>query len=114
MGLREQFLQRAATRELVKFDAGLADSVYIRPMRKGTKSRVESLATGKKTAKDCSELRWTVLRDCLCDAEGESILAADDRESFDGWDESFVEPIFNESLRVSGITETEQEELEKN
>lgn len=114
MGLRDLFLQRAATREIVQFDAGISDPVYIRPMRKGTKSKVESLASGKKTAKDCSELRWMVLRDCLCDSDGEPILTADDRESFDSWDESFIEPIFNESLRVSKVTENEQEELEKN
>jgi hypothetical protein len=112
MGLRDQFLQRATKRELVPFDAGLESPVFIRPMRKGTKSRVESLCAGKQTAKDCSEVRWITLRDCLCDGDGESLLTADDRSLFDSWDESFIEPIFSEAFRVSGITDKEREELE--
>jgi hypothetical protein len=115
MSLRDKFLKRASTREIVEFDAGLDEPVFLRPMRKATKSRVESIVSkGEKTAKDCSDLRFYALRDCLCDSDGVEILSAADREAFDQMDESFVEPIFNRVLEISGLTQAEVEELEKN
>ena len=114
MSLRDKFLKRAATREIIEFDAGLDEPVFIRPMRKATKSKAESIASKEKTAKDCSDLRFIVLRDCLCDSDGVELLSAGDRQEFDQMDESFVEPIFNRVLQISGLTENEIEELEKN
>lgn len=115
MSLRDKFLRRAATRELVQFEVGLDEPVYLRPMRKATKSKVEAIASkDEKTGKDCSDMRFVALRDCLCESDGESILSANDRIEFDQMDESFVEPIFNKVLEISGLTSSEVEELEKN
>lgn len=115
MSLRDKFLKRAATREIIEFDAGLDEPVFIRPMRKAMKSKVEAIASkGDKTAKDCSDMRFIALRDCLCDSDGIELLSAGDRQEFDQMDESFVEPIFNRVLQISGLTESEVEELEKN
>lgn len=115
MSLRDKFLKRASIREIVEFDAGLDEPVYLRPMRKATKSKVESIVSKpEKSAKDCSDLRFIALRDCLCDSDGVEILSAADRADFDQMDESFVEPIFNKVLEISGLTQTEVEELEKN
>lgn len=115
--LRSKFLKRASTREIVELNVGLDEPVFIRPMRKATKSRIESIASKpNKTAKDCSDIRFFTLRDCLCDSDGVDILSAADREAFDQMDESFVEPIFDAAMKASNMTEEDKEELasEKN
>ena len=115
MQLRDKFLKRAATRELSEFDAGLDEPVFLKPMRKAIKSKIECIAAkADKTAKDCSDMRFVAMRDCLCDSDGVELLSALDRAVFDEMDESFVEPIFNRILQLSGLTESEVEELEKN
>jgi hypothetical protein len=114
MGLREAFLQRASTRKKVQFDIGIGQMVFIRPMAKSTRSKIESLASGNKSAKDCSEIRWIVLRDCLIDEDEKSILSSDDKPLFDSWDDSFLEPIFEKCLEVSNVSEADKQEFEKN
>ena len=115
MGLREKFINRAKSRKLESIDIGLDEPVFIRPLVKGTKSKAEAvISKADKTAKDCSDIRWIVLRDGLCDGDGEPILKAEDRNLFDSWDESFVEPIFSKILKLSGHDENEIEEFQKN
>jgi hypothetical protein len=112
MGLREAFLQRAATRKSVAVDIGIGEDAYIRPMAKSTRSKVESLASGNKTAKDCSEIRWLVIRDCVTDSDGKPLLSADDKHVFDSWDDSFIEPIFEKCLQVSAVSDSDRSHFE--
>jgi hypothetical protein len=112
MGLRESLLKRAATRTLVEHDAGLDETVFIRPMSGSSSSRLEAKASvEKKSAKDLLDLRWMVLRDCLCNADGEQILSADDRELFNDWSREFYEPLFEKCLEVSGVSTKDKDEL---
>ena len=114
MSLRDKFLKRAATREITEHDIGLDEPVFLRPLRKSQKSKIESIASKEhKTAKDCTDIRFIVLRDCLCDSDGVEILSAADRESFESWDESFVEPIFEAALRSSSMSVSEIEDGEE-
>ena len=113
MTLRDSFIKRASTRELIKFECDMDEPLFIRPMRKGTKSKIEAMMDKKKTPADCSEVRWIVLRDCMCDSDGSDVLSVSDRSLFDEWDESFVEPVFNKALEVSGITDKEREALDE-
>lgn len=110
MSTRDKFLSRAKTFELDKFG-----DVWLRPMSKGAKSRMEAIASKEtKTAKDCSDIRWIALQWCVCDEQGEPILSNDDRANFDGWDDSFIEPMFERILEISKVTEKDREEFEKN
>jgi hypothetical protein len=115
MGLKESFLKRAASRSLVEYECGLDEPVYLRSMSKGLKSKCEALSYKEgKTAKDCSDLRWMVLRECLVDSEANPLLSATERPLFDSWDEAFVEPLFNRILELSKHSEEEIEELAGN
>jgi hypothetical protein len=115
MGLRDEFLRRAASRALTEFNCGLDSPVYLRPMTKGLKSKAESIISKEvKTAKDCSEIRWITLRDCMVNSDAEPILTSADKDIFDSWDESFIEPIFTKIMKISGHTEEEIEEFGKN
>ncbi len=111
MGLREDFLKRAVSRKLDEFQTD-SGTFFLRPMTKGLKSKIEAIVSKPdKTAKDCSDVRWFVLRDCLVDADASPILAAGDRESFDKWDESFIEPMFNRVMELSNQTKDDIDEL---
>jgi len=112
MGLKEAFLKKATQRELVSFDAGLDEPVFIVSMRSSTASKLEAiLTTDTKTAKDLSDARWMVIRECVVDSDGVTLFSSADRAEFDKWSRSFYEPIFDKCLEVSGVTKKEQEQL---
>ena len=114
MHVREAFLKRANHRKLAPYKMEDIDGVFIRSMSKGTRSRIESLASGSKSAKDCSEIRWIVIRDCFVDEEGDSILKREDKSSFDAWDDSLIEPMFNAIMEISNVNDDDRAAFEKN
>lgn len=114
MGIKQDFLTRAASRKLFPFETE-AGTVYIRSMNNALRSRLDSMiAKEGKTAKDCSDLRWFALRECMVDEHGDQILSIDDKQLYDTWDTSFTEPIFDEILRVTRFTDDERNEAKKN
>ena len=115
MSVREQFLKRASAFKLTPYAIdGMDADCFIRPMDKGTRSRIESLASGNKTPKVCSDIRWVVLSNCFVDEEGQSILKKSDRELFDSWDDSLIEPLFESIMLASNVTEADRDAFEKN
>ena len=111
MSIRDKFLSRAT-----QFKLEQHEDVWLRPMSKGVKSRVEAIVSkpGNKTAKDCTEARWFALLWSVCDEAGEPILTIDDKNVFDSWDDSFIEPMFEKVLSISGVSEKDKEAFEKN
>lgn len=110
----QDFLTRAASRQISEFDTG-SGIVFMRPTNNATRSKIDALLTKEnKTAKDCSDLRWITIKECLVNADGEPWLSASHRELYDSWDTSFTEPIFDEALRLMKLTADEREELKKN
>jgi hypothetical protein len=114
MSLREEFLKLASAKNIKRIEvAGLGEPLYITGMVSNVSDAFEALAgKEKKTRQDISDARWLVIRNCLVDSDGVQILSAADRKEFDQWQRSFREPIFNEILAISGVTEKEKADLE--
>lgn len=114
MGLREDFLKRAAVRKLHEFQTD-AGTVYLRSTNNAVRSKIDSMiAKENKTPKDCSDLRWFALRECMVDESGDPILSVNEKSLYDTWDTSFTEPIFDEILRITRFTDDERDEAKKN
>lgn len=110
MSIRDSFLKRAKNFEIIPFG-----EYFLRPLSKGAKSKMEAIVSkDSKTAKDCSDARWIALLWSAVDEHGEPILTAADRELFDSWDDSFIEPMFEKVLEISKVTDKDREEFEKN
>lgn len=113
MSLRDKFLAKAS--EFTAEPFKVCDlTVYVKPMSKGVKSRIESLASGDKTPKVCSDIRWVCLSACLVDETGAAVLTAEDRKVFDSWNDGMVEPIFEKVLEISKVTDADKEAFAKN
>lgn len=114
MGLRESFISKAGVFKAEPFVVDDETTVYLRPMSKGTRSRMEAIISGQKTAKDCTDVRWIVLASCMVDETGALLLKSEDRQIFDSWQDSVIEPIFERVLEMSKVTESDREEFGKN
>lgn len=109
MGLREDFFRRAETFELTEIAIG-----FLRPLSKGVKSLIESIASNdRQSPKDCTDMRFHALKWSLVDAECNPLLTAEDRKIFDGWDDSLIEPIFEKIMEITKVTEKDREAFEK-
>ena len=90
---------------------------YIRPLCKAVKSKIEALSAttaNKPKSENCTLIRWLALKWSYVDESGEPLLTADDRKTFDDWDDSFIEPIFDAILEHSNVTDKDKEAFEKN
>lgn len=113
MSLREAFLAKATEFKTVPFEVE-GTVIYIRPMSKGLKSRIESLISGEKTAKVCTDIRWHALSACMVDETGAAILTPDDRKVFDSWEDRMIEPVFEKILDIGRVSESDKEAFSKN
>lgn len=93
------------------------NGVTCRSVNIGVKSKIESIITkeGKKSQKDCTEVRWIALRHGVVDPDtGEQLFNGNDRERFGKLESWFVEPIFEKILELSGVTGQDREDFEGN
>ncbi len=92
------------------------NGVTCRSVSIGVKSKIESLvgSEGVKSGKDCTEVRWIALRYGCIDDDGGLLFSKDDRKRFSDLESWFVEPIFEEILKLSGVTERDREDFEGN
>ncbi len=114
MSLRDSFISKAGVFKAEPFQVDDETTVYLKPMSKGTRSKMEAIVSGQKTAKDCSDVRWVVLASCMVDETGSLLLKSEDRQLFDSWQDSFIEPIFERVLELSKVTDKDREEFGKN
>ncbi len=59
-------------------------------------------------------MRWIALRYGCINDEGELLFSKEDRSRFSQLESWFVEPIFEEILKLSGVTERDREDFEGN
>lgn len=93
------------------------NGVIVRSLSMGAKSRIEAMVSkeGKRSPRDCTEVRWVALRHALLDPETmEPALTDKDRDRFSELEAWFVEPIFEKILELSGVTEKDKEAFEGN
>ena len=92
------------------------NGVTCRSVSIGVKSKIESLVASSdvKTGKDCTEVRWIALRYGCIDDEGNLLFKKEDRKRFSELESWFVEPIFEEILKLSGVSEKDREDFEGN
>lgn len=92
--------------------------VGVRGLRSGERDQYEQsmLRTQGKTQKVVyDDARAKLLALTLCDPDTRANLyTLDDTAELTQWDAAFSQPLYNIALRLSGITEKDQEELVKN
>jgi len=95
----------------------VVNDVTCRSVSVSVKSKIESLVaatSGKASSKDCVEVRWIALRHGCIDDDGECIFKKEDRSRFGQLEAWFVEPIFEEILKLSGVSPQDREDFEGN
>ena len=95
----------------------VVNGVTCKSVNLNVKSKIEAIIAKpeRKSVKDCTEVRWIALRHGCVDAEsGEQLFNGSDRTRFGELESWFVEPIFEEIHKLSGVSEKDREEFEGN
>lgn len=115
MGLRDEFLKIAATRESKEFDCGLSQPVTLLQMSNALMADYEVFASNpERTARQYLDMKWKMIRQCVVDCDGEALLKVGDRTLFDNWPSKITDSMFVEIAKLSSVNKEAVEDLEKN
>ena len=115
MSLSKQDILDAQDRGLVKVSVPeWGGHVYVQSMTALERDAFEESLAGENKRRNLGNLRARLVVKCACDDKGNRIFTADDAAGLGAKCAAPVDRIFEAARRLSGMTDEDVEELEKN